>query len=378
MKRYCPIVLDGCSGVDAPTTNTSSEAPDPFLFAGYGWSPYNPFKPPNLGTGPTDRPDCVNIAWSSLSQAHADLIASLNAQFCTPPPAPPNGSNVNFPMPYLNTQHFGGSASTSTPNTPENYQTFTNDEQTASLTCPDGSVFTVTTAAGSVISPPLDPAIGPSWVLYINASIQAFLLQQLYAMQACMEPDIKVPPFDWKPGDPWPDGSTPPPEWTQGDDWPTPHPNQPPTGVGDDYGYTCRASTLVNALNTYEVTSQNPADDFNFALSGTVPPNVNVVKVGPKIAEVQGTPTLPGRYDYTVTATQIGAPFTVTFNTTLFVLGITNDVLPNGVVGTPYSQQLLTAGTAAPVTFTLMGTLPAGLTLSSSGVISGTPTTVTP
>ena len=51
-------------------------------------------------------------------------------------------------------------------------------------------------------------------------------------------------------------------------------------------------------------------------------------------------------------------------------------VLPSGEVAVPYSQTLQDTGGALPFTWSLdSGTLPAGLTLSSSGTISGTPTT---
>jgi len=54
---------------------------------------------------------------------------------------------------------------------------------------------------------------------------------------------------------------------------------------------------------------------------------------------------------------------------------ITTTTLPNGTVGTAYSQ-ILTASGDTPITWTRdSGTLPGGLTLSSAGVISGTPTT---
>lgn len=49
--------------------------------------------------------------------------------------------------------------------------------------------------------------------------------------------------------------------------------------------------------------------------------------------------------------------------------------LPNGSLGTPYSQTITASGGSAPYTFAVSaGTLPNGLTLGSSGVISGTPT----
>ena len=49
--------------------------------------------------------------------------------------------------------------------------------------------------------------------------------------------------------------------------------------------------------------------------------------------------------------------------------------LPSGQVGVPYSQPLLAANGTGPYTFAVTaGALPGGLTLSSSGLLSGTPT----
>ena len=50
--------------------------------------------------------------------------------------------------------------------------------------------------------------------------------------------------------------------------------------------------------------------------------------------------------------------------------------LPGGTVGTAYSQQLSTTGGTAPYTYALASgsMLPAGLTLTSAGLLSGTPT----
>jgi hypothetical protein len=50
--------------------------------------------------------------------------------------------------------------------------------------------------------------------------------------------------------------------------------------------------------------------------------------------------------------------------------------LPGGTVGVAYSQTMAGSGGTAPFTFAVTaGTLPAGLTLTSAGVLSGTPTT---
>jgi hypothetical protein len=54
--------------------------------------------------------------------------------------------------------------------------------------------------------------------------------------------------------------------------------------------------------------------------------------------------------------------------------------LPGGVVATAYSQQITASGGTGPYTFTVVsGAVPAGLTLTPAGLLSGTPTTpVTP
>jgi len=57
-------------------------------------------------------------------------------------------------------------------------------------------------------------------------------------------------------------------------------------------------------------------------------------------------------------------------------VAITTASLPAGTLGVAYSQPLAATGGTAPLSWSLSaGTLPAGLSLSSAGVISGTPTT---
>ena len=53
--------------------------------------------------------------------------------------------------------------------------------------------------------------------------------------------------------------------------------------------------------------------------------------------------------------------------------------VPAGTIGAPYSVQFTATGLTAPFTFSLAsGTLPTGLTLSSAGLLSGTPTALGP
>ncbi|MCZ9635158.1 Ig domain-containing protein [Rhodococcus sp. BH5] len=55
-------------------------------------------------------------------------------------------------------------------------------------------------------------------------------------------------------------------------------------------------------------------------------------------------------------------------------LAITTTSLPAGKVGDAYEQTLISSGGTGAKTWTKTGTLPAGLTLSPAGVLSGTPT----
>jgi hypothetical protein len=90
---------------------------------------------------------------------------------------------------------------------------------------------------------------------------------------------------------------------------------------------------------------------------------------------ISGTPTAGGAFQFTITLTD-ATPVQATAALTINVLGITTTSLPDGTVGTAYSQTLQVAGGVPPLTWAVStGTLPAGLTLNAStGVISGTPT----
>ncbi|MGV6487802.1 putative Ig domain-containing protein [Stenotrophomonas bentonitica] len=100
--------------------------------------------------------------------------------------------------------------------------------------------------------------------------------------------------------------------------------------------------------------------------------------------QLSGTPTAPGTYAFTITATDTGstgagAPFTASASYSLTVsapaITITTASLPDGTVGAAYSQQLVAEGGLAPYAYTIAtGQLPSGLQLSSSGQLTGTAT----
>lgn len=75
------------------------------------------------------------------------------------------------------------------------------------------------------------------------------------------------------------------------------------------------------------------------------------------------------------TPTDPSNPSTPTDPTTTSQLEITTSQLPDATSNSPYSAQLAATGGASPYVWSVSGALPAGLTMSSVGVISGTPVT---
>jgi hypothetical protein len=95
---------------------------------------------------------------------------------------------------------------------------------------------------------------------------------------------------------------------------------------------------------------------------------------------ISGTPSVTGTANFTVQVADSANPVRTTSQamsiTVNSLLSITPITLPNTVLGIPLSPITLTAtGGVAPLTWSISGgSLPAGLSLSTSGVISGTPT----
>jgi len=88
-----------------------------------------------------------------------------------------------------------------------------------------------------------------------------------------------------------------------------------------------------------------------------------------------GTGGNPGVYSFQVQVTDAESPVaSASLNVTYSVLGITTSAIPNGSTAAAYAATLAAVGGTGPYTFTATG-LPAGLSLSTSGVFSGTPKT---
>jgi uncharacterized repeat protein (TIGR03803 family) len=106
--------------------------------------------------------------------------------------------------------------------------------------------------------------------------------------------------------------------------------------------------------------------------AGILPPGLTLNSSG----VLSGTPTATGSFSFTVTATKSASAtssqsYTLTINP---AVTITTTALSTGTSGTAYSQTVSATGGTGSLTFAVTaGTLPSGLTLSSSGVLAGTP-----
>jgi hypothetical protein len=113
---------------------------------------------------------------------------------------------------------------------------------------------------------------------------------------------------------------------------------------------------------------------WNLETGSSLPSGLNLTTAG----VLSGTPTVYGSFSFTIKVTS--GPVSTTKLFTLEILppavGITTgSPLSGGTVGVPYSQTFVATGGTGSYTWSITaGSPPAGLILSSGGVLSGTPT----
>ncbi|MEW6320624.1 MAG: putative Ig domain-containing protein [Acidobacteriota bacterium] len=137
----------------------------------------------------------------------------------------------------------------------------------------------------------------------------------------------------------------------------------PPDAVqGDPYSFT--------------FTAEGGTPPYEWLPGGTLPPGLTLSPSG----ELSGTPTASGGYFLNVTARDQTGATSTTFGAFLTVQPFaitTTGVLPPATQNVPYTVALQAPGCVACTWSVVSGFTPFGLSMSASGVISGTPGTFT-
>jgi hypothetical protein len=111
---------------------------------------------------------------------------------------------------------------------------------------------------------------------------------------------------------------------------------------------------------------------YTTSITGSLPPGVSFANCG-----ISGTPTQAGTFGIHLqltdaAGTSVGKDISITINPP--TLALAGGALPDGQVGVTYKATVAATGGIAPITYSASG-LPDGLSMSSGGDITGTPTT---
>ncbi len=148
---------------------------------------------------------------------------------------------------------------------------------------------------------------------------------------------------------------------------------------------SCPTITVTPANPTLPVAIAGQPYSQTFMATGGAAPYAFTISTGTlpggltlTAGVLSGTPTAFGDFSFTVTATDANLCagsrlYTLHINPPCGTITINPPSLPNGFVGTFYTQTFTASGGTAPYAFTSSGTLPPGLTLTSP-TLSGTPT----
>jgi len=318
MNIPCVLANKACLPCnDDPIANLSAEAPDVDVFPGWNWY----IGDPPLGVLYAQI-GCKRICYSEVSQQEADDCALLQAQECTwggwdpptDPPRPPGPDGPpGFPTP--------GGNPPSDPRSP--LRTFRNTEQSCTKECPDGQPFVQTVRAGTV---------GDLTQALADAKAHSLACKRANANKICFV-------------------------------------NTPTSGcVSEGYEF----QILVTGGTQFGLEHDG---GYIWALIGELPPGLSLDGA---TGVISGTPVLDGSYNFEVDVFDAAGNFASHVFTVCIGDITTDSTLPNGNDGTAYSQALAFAPTdVSDETWTLVaGALPSGLTLSTAGVISGTPVEV--
>ncbi|MFT0519097.1 putative Ig domain-containing protein [Pseudomonas faucium] len=160
------------------------------------------------------------------------------------------------------------------------------------------------------------------------------------------------------------------------------------TGFTGTQAYNLSVSEAVPVAGNISLTvaANSSANPVTLTLSGGPAASVAVASnASHGVASASGTsitftpnPGFAGSDSFTYTATGPGGTSntaTVSVTVTAPTIALTPTSIPGATVASAYSATLTASGGAAPYTYSVTaGTLPAGITLSTAGVLSGTPT----
>ncbi|HMD70734.1 MAG TPA: putative Ig domain-containing protein [Bryobacteraceae bacterium] len=133
----------------------------------------------------------------------------------------------------------------------------------------------------------------------------------------------------------------------------------------------------VGAAYTQALAATGGSGTLTWSIStGALPAGITLSSAG----SLSGTSSAAGPFTFTVGVTDGTQTATKSLTITVAaVLTITTATLPNGTVGTAYSQPLAAAGGSGALTWSIStGALPTGITLSSAGSLTGTPSAAGP
>ncbi len=131
---------------------------------------------------------------------------------------------------------------------------------------------------------------------------------------------------------------------------------------------------VIGAAYSQTLVASGGSGSYSWSIaSGSLPPGLSLSSAG----AISGTPTATGTSTFTVQVSDGIGTVTQSLSITIGVaLSISTTSLPNGYLSISYSQTLAAAGGSGSYSWSVVsGSLPPGLSLSSAGVISGTPTT---
>jgi hypothetical protein len=157
---------------------------------------------------------------------------------------------------------------------------------------------------------------------------------------------------------------------------------QPPASVSVALTITATANLAVTTTSlpiahessSYNVTlaASGGAAPYTWSVaSGQIPPGLALTANG----LLTGKPTTTGTFAFKVTVTDTNQQSaSAKLSCTVQPLAVTTAALPTATAGSPYTTTVSAAGGVPPYSWSVTGALPAGITFTPDGVLTGTPT----